>query len=404
MLAKRLTESDDAYLDSLIANQVEESKTLDYKRTLPGTSDGDKIEFLADVSSFANTAGGDILYGVDAPPPAGIPTSIPGLPANNIEADKLRLENILGTGLDPRLEQIGLQFVPVGSGQGVLIVRIQEGWNRPHRVIFKNHGHFYGRNSSGKYRLDVDQLRDSFLLSQTIADRMRAFRFDRIMRVKADDIPIPLKSGPKLVVHLLPLSAFSGAQRPDISAALADYVLRPGMSGLLSLKPLRASSFGGWNQHVNLEGRAIYPATKSENPAGRSYTQFFRNGALEAVAALDCRDMSGILERELTALLCDGWVNPLREFIPSHLAALQAIRIEPTIYFALSLINVRGFSLAVDWSGGISAGSFDRDDIILPEAVIDSLPTDVDSLLKTPLAMLWNAVGDEFCPYYANGK
>ena len=42
-----------------------EGRTLDYKRTLPGSTDEEKREFLADVSSFANAAGGDIVYGID---------------------------------------------------------------------------------------------------------------------------------------------------------------------------------------------------------------------------------------------------------------------------------------------------------------------------------------------------
>jgi len=38
---------------------------LDYKRDVPGESDQDKKEFLADISSFANATGGDLIYGVD---------------------------------------------------------------------------------------------------------------------------------------------------------------------------------------------------------------------------------------------------------------------------------------------------------------------------------------------------
>src|SRR5262245_61189520 len=53
-----------------------ESKTLEYKRELPGEKTSDKIKFLAGVSSLANTAGGDLVIGVDAP--QEVPTAIPG--------------------------------------------------------------------------------------------------------------------------------------------------------------------------------------------------------------------------------------------------------------------------------------------------------------------------------------
>lgn len=37
---------------------------LDYKRDLPGDKDAEKKEFLADVTSFANAGGGDIVFGI----------------------------------------------------------------------------------------------------------------------------------------------------------------------------------------------------------------------------------------------------------------------------------------------------------------------------------------------------
>jgi hypothetical protein len=59
-----LTQIDDALLESLRADRVREGRQLDYKETLPGARDDDKREFLSDVTSFANAAGGDIIYGL----------------------------------------------------------------------------------------------------------------------------------------------------------------------------------------------------------------------------------------------------------------------------------------------------------------------------------------------------
>ena len=63
MIQKKLEEIAEADLDNPLANGVSEGKTIDYKRSLPGNSDGEKKEFLANVSSFANTAGGDFWMG-----------------------------------------------------------------------------------------------------------------------------------------------------------------------------------------------------------------------------------------------------------------------------------------------------------------------------------------------------
>ena len=60
-------------LRALIDGEVAESKTLEYKREMPGR--GDPILLLAAVSSFANTSGGDLLIGVEAA--EGIPKACP---------------------------------------------------------------------------------------------------------------------------------------------------------------------------------------------------------------------------------------------------------------------------------------------------------------------------------------
>jgi hypothetical protein len=53
-----LHQIDAARLEALRVDGVREGRQLEYKETLPGNSDDDKKEFLADVSSFANAAGG----------------------------------------------------------------------------------------------------------------------------------------------------------------------------------------------------------------------------------------------------------------------------------------------------------------------------------------------------------
>ena len=66
MILRNIRSVSKADIEHLIANQVVESKQLEYKRELPARSDGAKKEFLADVSSFANASGGDIIFGLQA--------------------------------------------------------------------------------------------------------------------------------------------------------------------------------------------------------------------------------------------------------------------------------------------------------------------------------------------------
>lgn len=57
-----VTEGD---LKLLIDGAVAEGRRIEFKRDLPGRRDDDKREFLADVTSFANAAGGDLIFGMD---------------------------------------------------------------------------------------------------------------------------------------------------------------------------------------------------------------------------------------------------------------------------------------------------------------------------------------------------
>jgi predicted HTH transcriptional regulator len=174
-------------LQALIDNGVPEKKTIEYKSALPGRTDQDKKEFLADVSSFANTSGGDLIFGMEED--SGKPTKLVGIATNDLGIEKERLENLIRAGLDPRI-RYDLAEVICAPGS-IVIVRIEQSWVRPHRVILGGHDKFYGRNSTGKYPLDVGELRAAFTASESLYERIRAFRTDRIIAVSNEDTPVP---------------------------------------------------------------------------------------------------------------------------------------------------------------------------------------------------------------------
>ena len=82
-------------LQALVADAVPEGKTLDYKQASPGPTDSDKKEFLADVSSFSNTAGGDLIFGI----PENQGASVAGFTTGDIDLELRRLDSLLATGV-----------------------------------------------------------------------------------------------------------------------------------------------------------------------------------------------------------------------------------------------------------------------------------------------------------------
>jgi len=209
-------------IEALISNGVAETRTLEYKEKLSGNSDDDKKEFLADISSFANASGGDIIYGIQEQRSSdnkttGIPEAANGVGAINSDAEIRRLENIIRDGVAPRI--VGLQTKAVdGFADGsVIVIRVPKSWNSPHMVTFKNHSRFYSRNSAGKYPLDVTEIRSAFIVSESLPERIRQFRTERIAKIIADETPVPLQSNPKIVLHVLPLASLTSGTHIDLT-------------------------------------------------------------------------------------------------------------------------------------------------------------------------------------------
>lgn len=109
-----------AEIEQLIEDEVAENRAIDYKREV-GRADDDRREFLADVSSFANTIVGYMVIGINDS--EGLPVEIVGL-AGDLDAEIQRLENLIRDGIQPRAA--GIEIAPVSSDEGVrtLVVRV----------------------------------------------------------------------------------------------------------------------------------------------------------------------------------------------------------------------------------------------------------------------------------------
>ena len=175
MIPKSIDEISSADLDALIAEGRSEDRTIEYKLTLPNNADGEKIpRLLKPVCSFANTDGGDLIFGVREN--AGIPEQIDGMAIQNFDQTKLAIEHMIQNGIEPQIRGVHIKEVRLPNENHVLVLRVPKSWISPHRV--KSNSKFYARNSLGSYELDVPQLRQAVLVGDSLEKRLRDFRAD----------------------------------------------------------------------------------------------------------------------------------------------------------------------------------------------------------------------------------
>ncbi len=203
--------------------------------------------------------------------PTGIPDRVTGVAVTNRDAELLRIENSMRDGVAPRIPGLRYRWIDAFEKGPALIIRVPRSWVGPHMVTFQRHWRFYSRHASGKYPLDVFELRDAFLNSGSLSDRVRAFIVERIARIGAGEVHVSLDGERFVCIHVVPHVAISGQYAVDLLKAANHYEL---------VRPFYSQ---GHSLRFNVDGvisEAVAGAGKS-----LGYLQLFRNGAIETVSS-----------------------------------------------------------------------------------------------------------------------
>lgn len=387
IINKNIEDIEESDLEYLIDNEIIETKLLDYKGKLPGSNDSDKKEFLSEISSFANASGGDIIYGIDEDRSTGKPQGpLNGLIISNIDEVKQRLENIIINGLEPQLPSYTYTIQPItlANSNYVVIIRILKSWLGPHRISFKTSHKFYSRNSSGKYLIDVQELRAAFILSETVTERIKNFRDKRLSMILANESHIQFNHKQISILHIIPLESFNLAKTYDI---------RKLTKLSHTIRPMYSSTY---NSRYNIDGYLAFDIIKQRTPHEITYAQLFRNGIIEAAEDFlfqAAKEFTGSNTFPISEI-----ESELMKIIPEYLETLKRLEIEPPILISLNLFGVKGFK----YSSPIPSHRFpvDRDHLNPPDVLIESYDKDLGKLLKPCFDSLWNAIGRTESPNY----
>jgi len=385
-----------ADLEALIENEVIESQHIEYKRTIAaGKADekaSDKLKLLASISSFANTDGGDLLIGIRAE--NGFPKELTGIPRDELDTLKLGIEQAMQTGIEPRIGVYSVHPVNITDSLSVLIVRIHRSWMQPHRVIAAQHDKFYGRHSSGKFPMNVDQLRIAFTLSVTWEERAKQLQQELVATVLRQET-VQHCPAPWIVMHLIPYDSVGPLRALNVDGAAK-------LGNLAMLPPGHMNC----SQRFNLNGLLAWAGV--EDGKGRScisgYVQLFRNGIVEAVDASMGRLLAGP-EPSVKVIGALHLEVELLKAVRRYMALLRAMGVAPPIIIMVSLLGVKDYTLGASHLQGFrmvrSVFPFDRDTIVLPSVKADSYDVDRAVLMRPIFDTLWNAAGWSRCPDYS---
>jgi hypothetical protein len=409
MLRKNVKEIAFDDLNALKEDEVPEDKRLDYKSQLPafllipGQDEAaedakrrSKIEFLKDVSAFANTSGGHLLYGIKSE--NGVPTDIRGVDVGNKgDAYIRRLDQLLDSQLEPRIQSgsrdSGFIALESPKKEKVLAIYVSKSWRAPHRV--KLDGQFYKRSASLNPTMDVDDLRIAFTFSESIIRNTKRFKEERIKELILNKTPVKFLSADedgqlqtarqhwgrtKFILHLIPLDWFASTNYVDLKKAYDNYE---------KIKPMNGGgNFSSGPVRYNIDGILVFDQDRLGNT--QSYTQLYRNGIIEAVEGGG--NITGGAGGSTRLIGIQEFERQVTDSLRNYLEMLQILEVDAPIFLFLTLLGVRGVRSLDDYRK--SGYAIDRDELDFPEVCIKSYTQRPKMILKDVFSALWNACGE----------
>jgi predicted HTH transcriptional regulator len=142
-------------IDQLIADGVQENLHLDYKAS-NAIDHGKTHEITKDVSAFANSDGGIIIYGIEEKD--NLPVKVDG-GVDHIKFKREWLEQLVQNHISPRIDDVRIVPIPVSAGKSVYVIGIPKSYRGPHQAKDKKYYKRFNFNSEPMEDYEINDVR-----------------------------------------------------------------------------------------------------------------------------------------------------------------------------------------------------------------------------------------------------
>jgi hypothetical protein len=317
----------------------------------------------------------------------GVPTQLAGVAYPDSDKELLRISSLTRDGIKPQVHGLEAHAVALANGSKALVIHIPRSWRPPHMVAYTGRQDFYMRHSNGKALMDIDAIRAAFTFAGTVSGQVRAYRRERLDRLKSRSDPPWLYGRGNMLLHIIPLDAFEQPTRVDPRLVETERE---------NLRP--PGDILGFSSRMNFNGYMTYSAPPESQDGYFSYAQIFRSGTVEAglsaIASTDDHQVS--------------WINPkqLEEEIfqatACYVAVLRRLDVAPPFAFCLTLLGLKRTSINVGPHRPLPGRVLMENELMeFPELLIEDYGADLKSVLRPAFDMIWQAGGYGGSPNYA---
>lgn len=370
------------WAESLIKRKAPESSELDYKAEISIQDKNSRIELAKDVSSFANEAGGILLYGVPEKEEDGIPVpkdlsecgiKIP----SNLPID---IENILLDIVAPALPELFIRILNLKeiSSRSLLMIYHPESWNQPHMIEGYKTARYYRRGNFKTVVMNERAIEAAYLRRKVAQANTDTF----FAMGNFKDIPKDGKFFRSIICPRFPLIR-------------KEEMLEEQFRNWLNVNPPNQRS-GDWVPFLNGWCFRGIPTGKFH---GKQYELcLFHNGAISFDMDLDyvLKDQSD----EVTYLDINRTEKVFEEMIlPYAIKAFEFLRISGPVSIQVNLYNVKKLNALippVDWFADPNLGPtpIHRESItFVEESSVSEVTLNSPKILKTLTNRLASAFG-----------